>query len=83
MKWKLMSRKKYRAGQTYFYLVSGIKHHSSYQTATFNIGGTLTLKNDLDPVEMYNEVMFFVKKEAELTEEYGNYAIYSYHVESY
>lgn len=78
-----MPRRKYRAGESYFYVVSGIKHHTAYQTATFNIGGTLILKNDLNPAEMYDEIMFHVKKAAELTDEYGNFAIYSYHVESY
>lgn len=78
-------RKKYRKGQTYMYLVSGIKTmpNLGYNGhATFMSSGTFRLLRDMDACEMRNEVMYHVRKYNELSDEPGTYAIYSYHVET-
>lgn len=77
----MLGRKKYRKKTAYFYFVSGIKQMSKYQSATFNSSGTLILNRNMTAVEMHSEVMFHVKKFNELSEEYGTFAVYSYHVE--
>jgi hypothetical protein len=82
---KTRTRKKYRKGQTYMYLVSGIKSTPNLgynASCTFMNSGTLTLLRDMDACEMRDEVMFHVKKFNELSDEPGTYAIYSYHVET-
>jgi hypothetical protein len=78
----MFGRKKYRKGKMYFYLVSGIKKSDPYQSATFNCSATLTILRNMDAAEMYNEVMFHVKKFHNITDENGTFAVYSYHVES-
>lgn len=78
----MFNRKKYRKNKEYFFFASGIKRDSTVLSAIFSTVGTLTLTKSLDSFEMYNEVMIHVKRNQNIPDTDGSFALYTYYVES-
>jgi hypothetical protein len=80
----MLGRKKYRKGKTYMFVVGGVYSSGLYGTTQDKIflnANVLLLKRSLDALEMFQEVMAFVKNANNVPDDTSMF-MNLYHIES-